>query len=316
MSASSTRRASASRERRRGHAHLGVRPRAARARIGADCNICDHVFIENDVVVGDRVTVKCGVQLWDGVAARGRRLHRPERHLHQRPVPAQQGLPRERSRTTVVRQGASIGANATILPGVTIGADAMVGAGSVVTRDVPRERHRRRQPGADRRATRTPTVAERRGRRRAVRGEPASSVVDGRAARSADRRGRPARQPRRGRVRGRPAVRAAALLRRLRRALDGRARRARAPGVRAVPGRACAGSVSAVVDDGAPPRGVPARPARRRPLHAGDGLGHAVPVLARRRAARPRVATRTTPTTTSATTTSSRDWRWPVSRAP
>ena len=62
--------------------------------IGADCNICDHVFVENDVVVGDRVTVKCGVQLWDGVTPRGRRLRRAQRDLHQRPVPAQQGVPR------------------------------------------------------------------------------------------------------------------------------------------------------------------------------------------------------------------------------
>ena len=63
------------------------------ARIGRDCNICDHVFIENDVVLGDRVTVKCGVQLWDGLARGRQRVHRPQRHLHQRQVPAQQALP-------------------------------------------------------------------------------------------------------------------------------------------------------------------------------------------------------------------------------
>ena len=106
------------------------------ARIGADCNICDHVFIENDVRIGDRVTVKCGVQLWDGVTPRGRRLRRPERHLHQRRSPRSKQYPAQFLRTRVCR-GASIGANATILPGLTIGASAMVGAGAVVVRNVP-----------------------------------------------------------------------------------------------------------------------------------------------------------------------------------
>ena len=86
---------------------LRVRPRSATAPasgrsrtccpervIGADCNICDDVFVENDVVVGDRVTVKCGVQLWDGVTPRGRRLHRSQRHVHQRSLPAQPAVPR------------------------------------------------------------------------------------------------------------------------------------------------------------------------------------------------------------------------------
>jgi UDP-3-O-[3-hydroxymyristoyl] glucosamine N-acyltransferase len=61
------RRRCANRGNRAAYADLGVRAPAARAQIGADCNICDHTFIENDVIVGDRVTVKCGVQLWDGV---------------------------------------------------------------------------------------------------------------------------------------------------------------------------------------------------------------------------------------------------------
>ena len=63
----------------------------AGARIGAECNICSHVFVENDVVVGDRVTVKCGVQLWDGLRARRRCVHRPQCDLHQRRLSAQQG---------------------------------------------------------------------------------------------------------------------------------------------------------------------------------------------------------------------------------
>jgi UDP-3-O-[3-hydroxymyristoyl] glucosamine N-acyltransferase len=53
----------------------------AGARIGADCNVCDHTFIENDVIVGDRVTVKCGVQLWDGVRIEDGRFHRPQRDI-------------------------------------------------------------------------------------------------------------------------------------------------------------------------------------------------------------------------------------------
>jgi acetyltransferase-like isoleucine patch superfamily enzyme/dTDP-4-dehydrorhamnose 3,5-epimerase-like enzyme len=106
------------------------------ARIGADCNICDHTFVENDVVIGDRVTVKCGVQLWDGLRIEddvfigpnatftNDPYPRSKRHLTKHPV-------------TTIRRGASIGANATILPGLTIGDGAMVGAGAVVTHNVP-----------------------------------------------------------------------------------------------------------------------------------------------------------------------------------
>jgi UDP-2-acetamido-3-amino-2,3-dideoxy-glucuronate N-acetyltransferase len=105
------------------------------ARIGADCNICDHVFIENDVVIGDRVTVKCGIYIWNGVSIgddvflgpnvvfTNDLFPRSKRHIT--PVP------------TSVQQFASIGANATVLPGVTIGYAAMIGSGTVVTRDVP-----------------------------------------------------------------------------------------------------------------------------------------------------------------------------------
>jgi acetyltransferase-like isoleucine patch superfamily enzyme len=105
------------------------------ATIGADCNICDHVFIENDVIVGDRVTVKCGVQLWDGVRLEDDVFVGPNATF------TNDAFPRSRRPfalgLTVVRAGASIGANATILPGLTIGEQAMVGAGAVVTRDVP-----------------------------------------------------------------------------------------------------------------------------------------------------------------------------------
>ena len=106
------------------------------AEIGRDCNICDHVFIENDVVVGNRVTIKCGVQLWDGVTLEDDVFIGPNATFTNDPFPRSRQRPETFSKT-LVRAGASIGANATILPGVTVGMHALVGAGSVVTRDVP-----------------------------------------------------------------------------------------------------------------------------------------------------------------------------------
>lgn len=106
------------------------------ARIGADCNLCDHVFVENHVVVGDRVTVKSGVQLWDGVRLEDDVFVGPNATFTNDPFPRSRQRP-ERFSPTIVRRGASIGANATLLCGITIGARAMVGAGAVVTRDVP-----------------------------------------------------------------------------------------------------------------------------------------------------------------------------------
>jgi serine acetyltransferase/dTDP-4-dehydrorhamnose 3,5-epimerase-like enzyme len=104
--------------------------------IGRDCNICDHVFIENDVVVGDRVTVKCGVQLWDGVTLEDDVFIGPNATFTNDAFPRSKQYLEQPSRT-VVRAGASIGANATILPGIEVGQGAMVGAGAVVTRSVP-----------------------------------------------------------------------------------------------------------------------------------------------------------------------------------
>lgn len=105
------------------------------AKIGSDCNICDHVFIENDVVIGDRVTIKCGVQIWDGIRIENDVMVGPNATF------TNDLFPRSKQpfvlRTTTVMPGASIGANATILCGITIGEGAMVGAGSVVTKDVP-----------------------------------------------------------------------------------------------------------------------------------------------------------------------------------
>ena len=104
--------------------------------IGSECNICDGVFIENDVRLGDRVTVKCGVQLWDGITLEDDVFVGPNATFTNDRFPRSKAYPEEFART-LVRAGASIGANATILPGLTIGPRAMVGAGAVVTRDVP-----------------------------------------------------------------------------------------------------------------------------------------------------------------------------------
>ena len=104
--------------------------------IGADCNICDGVFIENDVKIGDRVTIKCGVQLWDGTTIENDVFIGPNATFTNDPFPRSKVHPAQYSKT-IVRKGASIGANATILPGLEIGSGAMVGAGSVITRSVP-----------------------------------------------------------------------------------------------------------------------------------------------------------------------------------
>jgi len=106
------------------------------ARIGSDCNICDGVFIENDVVIGDRVTIKCGVQIWDGIEIEDDVFIGPNATFTNDPASRSKQYLSQYPRTRV-RQGASIGANATILPGVTIGRGAMVGAGAVVTHNVP-----------------------------------------------------------------------------------------------------------------------------------------------------------------------------------
>lgn len=104
--------------------------------IGNDCNICSHCFIENDVQVGDRVTVKCGVQLWDGTVIENDVFIGPNVTFSNDNFPRSKVYP-DTFAKTIVREGASIGANATILPGIEIGKGAMIGAGSVVTKNVP-----------------------------------------------------------------------------------------------------------------------------------------------------------------------------------
>lgn len=114
-------------------AFVHVLPKAV---IGEDCNLCDHVFVENDVRVGDRVTIKSGVQLWDGVVLEDDVFVGPNATFTNDTFPRSKQYP-EQFRKTVIRKGASIGANATILPGVHVGINSVVGAGAVVTRDVP-----------------------------------------------------------------------------------------------------------------------------------------------------------------------------------
>lgn len=105
------------------------------ARIGANCNVSAHCFIESDVVVGDNVTLKSGVYLWDGITLESNVFVGPGVIFTNDLFPRSKVYPESFLRTTVCR-GASIGAGAVITPGITIGHDAMVAAGAVVTRDV------------------------------------------------------------------------------------------------------------------------------------------------------------------------------------
>lgn len=107
-----------------------------KAVIGKNCNICAHVLIENDVIVGDNVTVKSGVQLWDGIRIEDNVFIGPNVTFTNDLYPRSKKYP-EKFLQTVVKKGASIGANATITPGITIGENAMIAAGSIVTKDVP-----------------------------------------------------------------------------------------------------------------------------------------------------------------------------------
>ena len=104
--------------------------------IGADVNINDHVFVENDVIVGDRVTLKSGVQVWDGIRLGDDVFVGPNVTFTNDPFPRSKQYPGSFA-TTVIEDGASIGGGAVILPGIRVGRRAMIGAGAVVTKDVP-----------------------------------------------------------------------------------------------------------------------------------------------------------------------------------
>ena len=106
------------------------------AKIGENCNICSHCFIENDVVIGDGVTVKSGVQLWDGLRLEDDVFIGPNVTFTNDKYPRSKQYPETFAKTTI-RKGASIGAGSVVLCGIEIGEKAMIGAGSVVTKDVP-----------------------------------------------------------------------------------------------------------------------------------------------------------------------------------
>lgn len=104
--------------------------------IGQNCNICSHVLVENDVKIGNNVTIKCGVQVWDGMTIED------DVFIGSNVTFTNDRYPRSGAKDwilerTYIRKGAVIGAGSTILPGITIGENAKVGAGSVVTKDVP-----------------------------------------------------------------------------------------------------------------------------------------------------------------------------------
>lgn len=104
--------------------------------IGQNCNICSHVLVENDVKIGNNVTIKCGVQIWDGM------IIEDDVFIGSNVTFTNDRYPRSGAKDwllerTCIRKGAVVGAGSTILPGITIGENAKVGAGSVVTKDVP-----------------------------------------------------------------------------------------------------------------------------------------------------------------------------------
>lgn len=106
------------------------------AKIGSNCNICDHTFIENDVIVGNNVTIKCGVYLWDATRVEDDVFIGPNATFTNDKYPKSKQPP-AKFFPIILRKGCSIGANATILPNVTVGENAIVGAGAIVTKDVP-----------------------------------------------------------------------------------------------------------------------------------------------------------------------------------
>ena len=106
------------------------------AKIGTNCNICAQVLIENDVIIGNNVTVKSGVQLWDGLRIENDVFIGPNVTFTNDKFPRSKHYP-DSFPQTILRKGASIGGGAVILPNIIIGEAAMVGAGAVVTRSIP-----------------------------------------------------------------------------------------------------------------------------------------------------------------------------------
>ncbi len=106
------------------------------AKIGANCNINCHVFIENDVIIGNRVTIKPGVQIWDGITIEDDVFIGPNVTFTNDLIPRSKHYLSSLEKT-IIEKGASIGANSTIIAGITIGKFAFIGAGSVITKDIP-----------------------------------------------------------------------------------------------------------------------------------------------------------------------------------
>ena len=106
------------------------------AQIGKNCNINAFNFIENDVLIGNNVTVKCGVYIWDGITIENDVFIGPNVTFTNDKYPKSKVYPDQFAKT-IIKRGASLGANATILCGITIGENSLIGAGSVITKDVP-----------------------------------------------------------------------------------------------------------------------------------------------------------------------------------
>lgn len=107
-----------------------------RCKIGKDCNICANVLIENDVTIGNHVTIKCGVQIWDGITLEDNVMIGSNVTFTNDMFPRSKNLEWKLLKTKICK-GATIGAGSVILPGLTIGENAFIAAGSVVTKDVP-----------------------------------------------------------------------------------------------------------------------------------------------------------------------------------
>lgn len=107
-----------------------------RAKIGENCNICSHCFIENEVILGDNVTVKNGVYLYDGITIEDNVFIGPNVTFTNDKYPRSKKWP-DNYPKTIIRSGASIGGGAVILPGITIGRNSIVGAGAIITKNIP-----------------------------------------------------------------------------------------------------------------------------------------------------------------------------------
>jgi len=106
------------------------------AKIGKNCNINANVFIENNVIIGNNVTIKSGVQLWDGITIEDNVFIGPNVTFTNDFTPRSKQYPKEFLKTTI-QDGASIGANSTLIGGITIGKYALIGAGSIITKNIP-----------------------------------------------------------------------------------------------------------------------------------------------------------------------------------